>query len=497
MSSTLERVPHVRHATLPAQTTAEQRYWRGFTSSQLVKEHNSVTHIHFDPNSPHDFAVTSSTRVQVFSSKTRKVSKTFSRFKDTVYSGEFRHDGKLLVAGDASGLVQIFDAMHPRTLLVSLTPSSHPTHVTKFSPSNTTQLLTCSDDRIARLYDISDTQRPIISFGDHEDYVRSAHFINGVSTNLVVTGCYDDYIRVFDARAGSQPVIKFSHHDPVEDVLSLNPTNLVSCGGYSVKTWDLTAGKNTRTLSNFSKTVTCLSDAGERGVLAGSVDGHLKVFDSQSINWDVKFGWKFGSGVLSCGVSPNHKHLVVGLNSGLLTIRTRKTEPRVAQGNKQSKSAAFARMMRGSEYHGESEFRVVDDKNENSKKLKPFEKDLNNFKWSEALDHALVSGMSKELTLTCMEELRKRGKVRTALLDRDENSLEPLLTWCLKNISDPRNVSVIADYTTCILELYGDLIEKQPVLEELIWGLQKRVEQEILKCEEAYKIGGMLQLLAA
>ncbi|ODV83753.1 hypothetical protein CANARDRAFT_177454 [[Candida] arabinofermentans NRRL YB-2248] len=497
MSSVLERPTHVRNPTLPAQTTPEQRYWRGFTNSQLVKEHNSVTHINFDPNSPHDFAVTSSTRVQIFSSKTRKVIKTFSRFKDTVYSGEFRHDGKLLVAGDASGLVQIFDAIHPRTLLVSIKPSTHPSHVTKFHPLNQTQLLTCSDDRNARLYDISQTDKPLITFGDHEDYIRTGCFIPG-SSNLIVTGCYDNYIRLFDSRIGSSvPILKFNQLDPVEDLLSLNPTNLVSCGGNSIKTWDLTAGKLMNTFNNFSKTVTCLNNAGERGLLAGSIDGHVKVFDTSTINWDVKFGWKFGSGVLSCGVSPNHKHLVVGLNSGLLTIRTRKTLPKVKQNEKTIKTTSFSKMLRGSEYHGESEHRILnDDSNKNNKKLKQFEKDLNNFKWSEALDHALISGMSKELTITCLEELKKRGKIRIALLNRDESNLEPLLTWCFKSIDDSRNVNIISDYLSCVLEMYAELIERQPILEELIWGLQKKINNEIIKCQEAQKINGMLELLS-
>ncbi|VEU22307.1 DEKNAAC103674 [Brettanomyces naardenensis] len=498
MSAARERITAVRNPTLPSQTTAEQRYWRGFTNSQLVKEHNAVTHINFDPKSPHDFAVTSSTRVQIFSSKTRKVTKSFTRFSDTVYSGEFRHDGKLLVAGDASGLVQVYDAHHPKTLLVTVRPSSHPTHVTKFHPSITAQLLTCSDDRVARLYDISDTQKPLASFGDHQDYVRCGLFVPG--SGLIATGCYDNVVRVFDPRSGSSsPVITFNQQSPVEDILSVNPTTLVSCGDNGIKCWDLAAGKCIRNLGNFTKTVTSLCDAGERGILAGSMDGHVKVFDTSSTNWEVKFGWKFGSGVLSCGVSPDHKHLVVGLNSGLLTIRTRKTEPKVPQGVKQAKSHAFARMMRGAEYHGESEHHILDDKvNNNTKKLKQFERDLNGFRWSDALDHAIASSSSsRELTITCLEELKKRGKVRVALSGRSESTLEPLLTWCYKTIDDPRDVSIIADYLGCILEMYSELIDHHPILEELVWNIQKKVEVEIEKCEEAQKITGMLELLSS
>ena len=45
----------------------------------------------------------------VYAPKTGKVVKTISRFKDTARSGEFRKDGKLIVAGGEDGLVQVFD----------------------------------------------------------------------------------------------------------------------------------------------------------------------------------------------------------------------------------------------------------------------------------------------------------------------------------------------------------------------------------------------------
>lgn len=500
MSANRERVVLARNLSVPTQISPEQKFWKGFTSSQLVKEHNAITHIHFDPNSPHDFAVTSSTRIQVFSSKTRKVVKNFTRFKDTVYCGEFRNDGKLLVAGDASGLVQIFDAHHPRTLLVTITPSSHPTHITKFHPTINTQMLTCSDDRVARLYDISQSQKPIITFNNHDDYIRAGVFIPS-SPNLIATGCYDNYLRIFDTRVGgSDPIIKFNQQSPVEDLLSTNSTNILSAGEGVVKHWDMVAGKLSKTLHNFNKTVTCLSSAGERGILVGSVDGHVKAFDTSTPNWDVKFGWKFGSGVLSCGVSPDFKHLVVGLNSGLLTIRTRKNanENINSTNNKQKndKSHAFARMIRGAEFKGEGEHHIVDEKVK-YKKLKPFEKDLNAFRWSDALNSALEEGIEREATVTCLEELKKKGKIRVALANRDETSLEPLLTWCLKSLDDPRNVNIITDYIVCILEMYDDLISRKPVLEEIVLSLQKRVEVEIRKAQDAERIIGMLELLSA
>lgn len=53
--------------------------------------------------------MTSSTRVLIYAPKTGKVVKTITRFKDTARSGEFRKDGKLVVAGGDDGVVQVFD----------------------------------------------------------------------------------------------------------------------------------------------------------------------------------------------------------------------------------------------------------------------------------------------------------------------------------------------------------------------------------------------------
>ncbi|KAK6197494.1 UTP15 C terminal-domain-containing protein [Scheffersomyces amazonensis] len=505
MSSSRQRVPQVRNATLPSQTTPEQRYWRGYANPQLIKENHPITHIHFNPVSPYDFAVASSTRIQIFSSKTRQVIKTFSRFKDVVYSGEFRYDGKLLVASDATGLVSIYDSYQPRNLLVSLHPSSHPTHVAKFHPTIGNQLVTGSDDRIVRFYDISQTTKgPILEFNDsyHGDYIRSVNFIPG-NPNLLATGCYDGIVRIFDTRISSsndqQLITTFKQNNPVEDVLAISPTTLVSAGGPQVKIWDLARGAQIRELNNFTKTTTTLHNTGDRGLLVGSLDGHVKIFDYTTSSWEVKFGWKFGSGgVLSCAVSPganNHKHFVTGLTSGLISIRTRKTEPKVVQGVKQERSNAYNRMMKGKDYLGEEEHRIIQTSSAQTKKLRQFEKHLNAFRWTEALDSAFASGLPKEQTITVLNELKKRGKIRISLYGRDEISLLPILQWFIRNLDDVRSFNLISDYIAVILEMYGSLIDKSVVLEECFSNLLKRVNVEIKKCKEANEIGGMLELL--
>lgn len=109
MSTEYKKLSIKKFPRLPDRKTSEARYWSKFKSPILIKEYASVTAIHFSQTTPYDFAVTSSTRVQIYSSKTHSVKKTISRFKDVASSGYIRADGKLVVAGDATGLVQLFD----------------------------------------------------------------------------------------------------------------------------------------------------------------------------------------------------------------------------------------------------------------------------------------------------------------------------------------------------------------------------------------------------
>ena len=48
--------------------------------------------------------------MQIYTPVTNTVRRTINRFKDTAYGATFRDDGRLLVAGGANPIVQLFNA---------------------------------------------------------------------------------------------------------------------------------------------------------------------------------------------------------------------------------------------------------------------------------------------------------------------------------------------------------------------------------------------------
>tara|TARA_R110002003_G_scaffold722_2_gene21326 strand:+ start:10575 stop:11939 length:1365 start_codon:yes stop_codon:yes gene_type:complete len=378
----------------PSALTSEQKYWNSFASELRLdpSQHSSpVTHISVPPppsSSLHTasqelFAVTTGSRVQIFSAKTRKVVKTISRFgvDDIARSGNIRRDGRILVAGGESGAIQAFD-VKSRAILKTWKEHKQPVWVTQWHPTELTNLMSCSDDRTVRLWDLP-SDRSMTTFHGHQDYVRCGAFMPAQS-GLMVSGSYDQTVRLWDARAGGKAVMVFKHAAPIEAVLPMpSGTSVLATSDNTISVLDIIAAKPIHMLRNHQKAVTALSLAnnGER-LLSGALDGHVKVFETTG--WNVVGGLKYPSPILSLSVIPSQKedkHIAVGMQSGLLSIRThlsgeQKVQAREREkemkalmegkieeydrGKKRKRGAGWEKRMRGKDYTGESADIVIE-----------------------------------------------------------------------------------------------------------------------------------------
>ncbi|KAG1751551.1 uncharacterized protein EDB91DRAFT_1045336, partial [Suillus paluster] len=108
-------------------------YWCQFKYPLFIKEYAPVPSIQFSPSETYKYAVTAATCVQIYTPQTQKVTKMILCFKDVAYSGNIHPDGKLIVAGDDTDLVQVFD-INSHTILHTLDSHKQSVHITRFSP---------------------------------------------------------------------------------------------------------------------------------------------------------------------------------------------------------------------------------------------------------------------------------------------------------------------------------------------------------------------------
>ncbi|KAF1825450.1 WD40 repeat-like protein [Dissoconium aciculare CBS 342.82] len=549
MAAEVQPIALLRAASGPAPKTADQSYWSTFKNPILLPSpHNAgITSITIpDANASgtqaDTFAVTSGSRIQIYGTKTRKLVKTVSRFgaDDTARSGTLRKDGRILLAGGESGIVQAFDTSSRAILRQWQGEFAHklPVHLVRWNPHTLTELMSCSDDRTVRIWDLTEDAAKWTGLG-HEDYVRSGGFLPEQGGNIIVSGSYDQTVRVWDTRQqNDRPAMHFKLAAPVENVLALSSSSLAVAAGSDVTILNLLAGRAENVIRAHQKTVTSLAVAqGGSRILTGGLDAHLKVHNTS--NWEVVAGFKYPAPILSMAVvqSPASKdgirddrHLAVGLQTGLLSIRTRlagaekvrarerekKMDAIVAgQGDeyerrqkKKDKRQGILARDRGKDFRGEgADIVIVGNDRSKSKKLQPWQRSLRSGKYADALDQILPpdtwrEGYNRDDFMTLITALRHRSALRTALADRSEERLIPILNLISRYIVDPRYLDILYDVMLIILDLYSQrLAEWQGEdgdareVAMLFLRIRIRVRQSTEYAQNAHSICGMINLL--
>jgi U3 small nucleolar RNA-associated protein 15 len=349
--------------------TGENRYWTHFKNPVNTKHYNKITDIEFSPLEPYDFAVTSSTRVEIYDSMTCSKKKSLSRFPDIAYSGSYRgSDGKVLVAGCEDSKIRVYD-LSSRVVLRTLVGHTAPVKAVRFL-SEQRFLLSGSDDNSVRTWDMTTEQNLDVLRG-HTDYVRTVSEHTEFSAFCFLSGAYDHAIRYWDRRlsnrGGQACVFVLDHGAPVEDFLVL-PNHgqgdlLATAGENQVQVWSLKMASSSpatsqrariHRASNHQKTTMTLAyDQSTDRMISGGLDHMVKIYDmrpsltggstsptfegaaaaasSQPVSsfstsfMQVTHSMKFSGPILCTAISPDSRVLVVGMADGSLSIRSRDT----------------------------------------------------------------------------------------------------------------------------------------------------------------------------
>jgi U3 small nucleolar RNA-associated protein 15 len=527
MAATVTKLQQVKLPSGPSPLTPEQQYWKTFKSSQNVPTQSPVNHISFPPPpsnallpSNNDyFVVTAGTRVQIFSIRTRKLLKTITRFSDIAHSAEIRRDGRVMVAGDETGKIQVFD-VNSRAILKTWEEHKQPVWTTKFSPTELTTLMSASDDRTVRLWDLP-SQKSTTTFTGHADYVRSGNFMPGTMSNMIVTGSYDQTVRLWDPRTPGKAAMVFKHAASIESVLPMpSGTTILAAADNQISVLDLVAGKPLHLIKNHQKTVTslCLASNGTR-LVSGGLDGHVKIFETSG--WNVVAGSKYPSPVLAVSVvsaaaNREDKHLVVGMESGILSIKTRLSgqqkvkererakemqaliEGTIDKYDKQTKkrTRGMEKKFRGLDFMGEGADIIIEGNDRQKRKPETvWERDLRQGRYAQALDTVLGQTSTSVTVLTVLTALRHRSALRTALQGRDETTVQPIFQWVIKHITDPRYVSICVDSALLLLDIYSEHVNGSQELESRVRMLHRKVREEVERSQQACQTSGMLEML--
>ena len=533
------KLPVKRYAPRSIRETAEGRYWRAYKSPALLNQVSQVTSVAFAEAYPHHLAVTSSARVTVYNSKSRRPHKTFQRFKDVAYSGVLRADGKALAVGGQQGWVQLFDTSS-RAVLRKFTLHTRAARAVRFSPHSHGILCSASDDTTVRLWDVAAGACATRHDG-HTDYARSVAG-HPFSVTTWASGSYDGTVKLWDSRVNGGKGgcgMTLGHGAPVEDVAWLpGGSLLVSVGGQDVCVWDaLSGGKLLRKMRCHQKTVMCAHVAPDGGpppaeeddvfagfargrsatdrvsprLLTGSLDGHVKVHELDGFS--VTHSAKYPGPVLSVALSPDASVLAVGTANRLLSIRRRSRRGRGAEEGvggrggdveeKQKVKKSGPRRLDAGSYHyftrgqnaraAEGDARV---ERRRRARLAPHDHALRRFRYGEALDASLAGGRA-EVVAAVLEEIARRGGLKTALAGRDAAGLEPVLRFVARHVANPRHSRQLAGVTARVLDIYGGEIGASTKVDNALRRIRDRVAHQIKLQGQLAALGGVAAPLLA
>lgn len=121
---------------------------------------------------------------------------------------------------------------------------------------------------------------------------------------------------------------------------------------------------------------------------------------------------------------------------------------------------------------------------------------LSGYRYQETLDNALAT-RNPVVVVTVLEELATRQGLTIALSGRDETTLEPLLSFICRYLSNPRYTKLLVDVSHHVLDLYGGVVGQSDSIDELFHKLATHARSEVTYQREINRVMGAIDCLVA
>lgn len=205
-----------------------------------------------------------------------------------VRSVDFSSDSRFLLTASNDKIIKIFNLQDNKKFHSSYSGHSNWVRSARFSPDN--RLIgSCSDDHTVKIWDIA--KRSVInSFIDHLDCVNTCRF--SPDGTCIASGGNDRKIKIWDTRSGRLIQHYDAHMDAIS-CISYHPSGnyLISSSlDSTIKIWDLKLGQILYTVHGHEGPIksVAFSDCGDY-FCSGGVDSILMIWKSNIKNMDEEF----------------------------------------------------------------------------------------------------------------------------------------------------------------------------------------------------------------
>lgn len=443
--------------------------------------------------------------------------------------GAFRHDGRLMAVGTEYGEVRICDVTIRATLSTFVAGRLPVRSINWFR--NGQHIFAGGDDGSARIWNLSSTERetPVLTLPGHGDVIRCTALWQDKNSScewkeLAMTGSYDHSIRVWDAQDVESKsdrdrcLAVLDHGAPVESLCLLKSDNpkvpiwLLSAGGVTIKLWNPVTGQCFGSFATrHRKTITSLIavkrvdyDEDNKNmkteslrILTASLDGVLQVH-----SWDAQTGelkhlhsTRIGEAITSVCMDTNCDRIALGTASGSVLVKMRGPSTVPKKRKRDPKAGTYSFFRRGMNADaGEGDYTVL---NEGKKrKLRSFDLALKQFRYSDALDDALATRRPRDV-VAVLEELGRRRGLTAALANRDEELLEPILSFTIRYINRPHFSGLLVGIAHKMIDIYGDVAGQSEIIDELFAKLKTQVANECRAQKSLLQLMGQIDALMA
>lgn len=357
-------------------------------------------------------------------------------------------------------------------------------------------------------------------------------------TQIAMTGSYDHTVRVWnvshlavtekdaaasvaaneeESRAG-QCLAVLQHGAPVEAICLMKsshpdvPVWLLSAGGTTVKVWNPFTGHCATTVTTFHrKTVTSMlpvlranydddhlqSQKVLLRILTASLDGVIQFHSWNATTGQMAhlYSTKLPDSITSVATDTTGERLVFGTVSGQVLVRMKGASVVKKKRQGDPRAGTYSFFQRGmNEGAGNGDFTVTT--TGKKRKLQKHDLAMKQFRYSDALDEALATRRPRDV-MGVLEELGKRRALTPALSNRDEETLEPVLSFILRYIRKPHYTSLLTGVSHRLIDIYASTCGDSDKVDELFTKLRHQVGLETKAQRDVMKLVGQIECIIA